>query len=160
MATARQRGNGADLHAEEEWARPENVVRDPSVGQLFSRLSEDASRLVRDEMALAKLEMRESVAVMKRDAMRVGVALVLVWMAALALTTALVIGLGILFGSYWLSALVVGVLYLAIGAFFASRAAKDVKEHNLVPQATLETLKIDADWAKREAREFKRDLMA
>lgn len=157
---ARYGGNGRDTEAQDEWARPENIIRDPSVGQLFSRFSEDASRLVRDEMALAKLEMRETMDVVKRDAMRFGVALVLVWMAGLALTTALVVGLGALLGNYWLSALIVGVVMLAIGAVFAARGASDLRRHSLTPEATLETLRIDADWAKREAQDFKRDLMA
>lgn len=143
-----------------EWARPENVVHDPSIGQLFSRLSQDASHLMRSEVALAKLELRETMTVVRRDAIRVGVALILAWMGGLALTAALVVGLGALLGNYWLAALIVGVLFAVIGAVLVSRATKDLKESGLKPEATLETLRADADWAKREAQEFKRDLLA
>ena len=135
-------------------------MQEPSLGQLFSRLSEDASRLVQDEIALAKLELRESLDVAKREAVQLGIALVMAGLAGLALTTALVVGLGVLLGNYWLSALIVGVVLMAIGALLARRAAATLRDQGITPQTTLDTLKGDADWAKREARDFKRNLTA
>jgi uncharacterized membrane protein YqjE len=159
MANPARAGNGPMRPLNENAAR-RGVVHEPTLGQLFGRLSEDASRLVQDEVALAKLELRESLDVARREAVQLGVALVMGGLAGLALTTALVIGLGVLLGNYWLSALIVGVLLMGIGALLARRAAATLRDQGITPEATLDTLKGDADWAKREAREFKRNLTA
>jgi hypothetical protein len=50
----------------------------------------------------------------------------------------------------WLSALVVGVVVVAIGAFLVLRARESLKPANLAPRRTVETLKEDQEWAKEQ----------
>jgi xanthine/uracil permease len=50
----------------------------------------------------------------------------------------------------WLSALVVGLVVVAIGAVLVLRARESLKPANLAPQKTVETLKEDAAWAKEQ----------
>jgi uncharacterized membrane protein YqjE len=131
---------------------------EPSLGELFKRLSTDTSELIRHEMSLAKVEMREAGATLARDATKIGVAVALALAGVLALGAFAIVGLGDLFNNYWLAALVVGVLFLAIGGYLAKNALDDVKRRGLKPQKTVETLREDASWVKQEGRELKRDL--
>jgi uncharacterized membrane protein YqjE len=131
---------------------------EPSLGELFARLSTDTGELVRQELSLARAEMKQMGATLARDAARMGTALVLALAGALALTTFLVIVLGHLFDSYWVSALVVGVVFLAIGGIMARNATRDIKQRGVTPTQTVNTLRDDALWAKQEAREVKREI--
>ena len=131
--------------------------REPSIGELFSQLSNDASRLIQQELALAKAELRETATMLARDAAKFAVAAVLGLLGALAATAFLIIGLGALLDNYWASALLVTIVYLAVAGLLARSAAKEIKTRGVKPEETLRTLREDADWAKREAQALKRD---
>ena len=131
---------------------------EPSLGELLRRLTTDTGELVRQEVSLARAEMREVGGRVARDGAKIGVALGLALAGVLALTAFLVIALGDLVGNYWLGALIVGLVLLAIGGVMAKSAVDDVKRRGIMPQQTVATLKEDAAWAKEEAREVKREL--
>ncbi len=130
-----------------------------SLGELVKQLTADSGELVRSELALAKAELRRTAATMARDAAKMGAAAGLGLAGVLALTAFLIAGLGgLMDGKYWLSALIVGVLYVAVAGVLSKNALADLKRHGLAPQKTVATLRDDAAWAKREAREVKREL--
>jgi len=131
---------------------------EPSLGELFRRLTTDTSELVRQEISLAKTEARQAGATLARDGTRIGIAVGLALAGALALTAFLVILLGDLLDNYWLGALLVGVVLLAVGGILARNAVADVKRRGLTPEQTIDSLREDARWAKQEAREVKREL--
>jgi uncharacterized membrane protein YqjE len=131
---------------------------DASLGELFRRLTTDTTDLVRQEIALAKVEMREVGATAARDGARLGMAMGLALAGALTITAFLVLVLGSALHNYWLAALIVGLALLAIGAVLARGALADIKTRGLTPQQTIGTLREDAAWAKTEAREVKREL--
>jgi uncharacterized membrane protein YqjE len=131
---------------------------EPSLGELLRRLTTDTGELVRQEVSLARAEMREVGGRVARDGAKIGIALGLALAGVLALTAFLVIALGDLVGNYWLGALIVGLAMLGIGGFMAKSAVDDVKRRGITPQQTIATLKEDAAWAKDEAREVKREL--
>ena len=130
---------------------------EPSLGELFRRLTTDTSDLVRQEILLAKTELRQTTSAVARDSAKVGVAAGLALAGALTLTAFLVVGLGDLLNNYWLSSLIVGLVLLAIGAVLARGALHDLKT-GLAPEQTIATLREDAAWAKGETREVKREL--
>jgi uncharacterized membrane protein YqjE len=130
-----------------------------SLGDLFKRLSADSSHLVQQEIQLAKMELQESAARAAKAATRIGVAFVLALPGIMALTAALVIGLGILINSYWVSALIVGVVILVIAAILAKSAVGNFKS-GLAPRETVKTVREDVDWAKRESERVKQRLSA
>lgn len=134
--------------------------REASLGELFGQLSNDATRLIRQEVTLAKSELRETGSRLARDGARLAAAAGLALMAALAATAFLIIALGDLFDNYWLSALVVTLLFGAIAAALGKSAMADIRSAGIRPEATLETLREDREWAKREAQGLKRDLTA
>ncbi len=131
---------------------------EPSLGELFKRLTTETSELIRHEMSLAKVEMREAGATLARDATKIGVAVGLALAGVLALGAFAIVGLGDLFNNYWLAALIVGVLFLAVGGYLAKNAINDVKRRGVTPRKTVETLREDASWVKQEGRELKREL--
>jgi uncharacterized membrane protein YqjE len=131
---------------------------EPSLGDLFRRLTTDTSELVRQEVALAKTELREAGSTLARDGTRIGIAVGLSLLGALSVTAFLVILLGDLLNNYWLSALIVGLVFLAIGGMLAKNAVNDVKRRGLAPKQTIGSLREDAAWAKQEARDVKREL--
>lgn len=131
-----------------------------SLGDLLRRLGDDGTRLLRQEVSLAKLEMREMVAGLVKDLIGLAIAGTLALLGGLALTATLIMVLGrfVFGGNYWLGALVVGAVFLVVGGLWALAAARGMGE-NLKPDATLDSMRADVKWAKREARDFKREVM-
>lgn len=125
---------------------------------LVGRLGRDTSELLRGEIALAKLEMRETVTGMARDSAGLAIGLVLILGGGLALLTAIILVLGNLIGAYWASALIVAVALLGIGALVAFSALGRIRRREIAPKETIESLREDKEWAADEARELRREL--
>lgn len=131
------------------------------IGELFKRLTSDTSELIRQEAALAKAEIRETGSALAGDARDIGIAIGLAVAGSLALVAFLVIALGnLLDGRYWLSALIVGTIALAIGMMMAKHAVSDMKQRGFTPKQTMDTLREDKAWASQQARELSHDLTA
>lgn len=137
---------------------PSDRNSEPSFGDLVSRLTTQTGVLIRQEVALAKVELRETGTTLARDSAKVGAGLMIAWAGMLALTAALVVGLANLFDSYWLAALVVGAIYVIVGWMLARSAMNDVRHRGLAPKQTVDTLREDADWAKEQAKALGQDL--
>jgi len=121
-----------------------------SLGDLFSDLSRETTTLVRQEVQLAKAELTQSATEAAR-----GIGMLLAG-GAVAYAGLLFLLLAIVFGliqagwDAWLSALVVGLVVVAIGAVLVLRARESLKPANLAPRRTVETLKEDQEWAKEQ----------
>ncbi len=151
VKTPRDRINafGSDRHAQQE----------ASLGDLLSRLTSDTTALVQQEVALAKAELKQTGIRLGKDAAKIGVAVALAFVGGLALTAFLIIALGkVLGGSYWLSALLVGVVAFGVGYAMVKSAIKDIGDRGITPQQTVDSLRENQQWAKREGRDLKRDL--
>ena len=131
---------------------------EPALGDLFRQLAQDSATLVRQEMALAKAELRENVKSVARDTAKIAVGAVVAAVGALVMVAFLVLLLGDVVGKYWAGALIVGVLFVAIGAFLAMGAMKRLKKDTLAPEQTLQTLKEDKQWLRSEMQQVRRDL--
>ena len=77
----------------------------------------------------------------------------------MAITAALVIGLGILIDSYWVSSLIVGVIILVVAGLLAKAAISGLKK-GLAPKESAKSVREDVDWAKRESQRVKQELSA
>jgi uncharacterized membrane protein YqjE len=126
-------------------------VRDEadSLGELFSRLTADLSKLVRDEVELAKVELTGTVQEMRTAGMSIGAAGLFGVMAFLLLSFAAAWGLaevvpeGVAF-------LIVGAVYGAVALALAAIGRQRLKAVKPVPEQTVETLKEDVAWAKQQ----------
>lgn len=131
---------------------------EPSLGQLFKELAQESSTLIRQEVALAKTEMRQTFSEAAKDAVGVAVWGAVAAIGGLVLVACLVIALGDLLDNYWLSALIVGGLFVIVGGAMAMSNIKKLKNLNYAPENTIATLKEDKQWAQAEAQHVKRDL--
>lgn len=131
-------------------------TKDRSVGELLSELSKETSQLVHQEVELAKAEMTQKLnqAMVGGRAIAIAAVIALLTLGAL---TAFLIAVLATFMPVWLSALIVTVVYAAIGWFFVSRAQHKFKQASPpVPKQTIETVKEDVEWAKHPTRSAKR----
>jgi uncharacterized membrane protein YqjE len=131
---------------------------EPALGDLFRQLAQDSATLVRQEVALAKAELRENVKSVARDTAKIAIGAVVAAVGALVMVAFLVLLLGDVVGEYWAGALIVGVLFVAIGAFLAMGAMKRLKKDTLTPEQTIQTLKEDKQWLQSETKRVRRDL--
>lgn len=129
----------------------------PGLGELFKELARDTGDLVRHEIRLAKLEVAEATTTMVSDLVQVAIALVVAGVGALTLVVAMVLGIGALLdGAYWAGALITGGVLVLIGGLMALRALAELKRTKLKPEAAVESLKENREWATEEVRQLAR----
>ncbi len=123
---------------------------DPSVGQLLVQLSEQSSRLVRDELALAQIEIKNTV---RHAGIGVGLfsaAGVLALFGVGALVATAIVALALVL-PLWLSALIVTVVLFAAAGVAGLLGRNQVQQASPTPEQTIENVKRDVD-AVQEAR--------
>ena len=116
----------------------EERAANESLGDLLGEVTEDLSTLMRQELALAKAELRESAKNTGRGAGMLGGAAYAGSMAVLFLSIALWTALATLIGGGW-SGLVVAVIWAAIAAVLFVVGKGQLKKVKGAPQ-TMETL--------------------
>ena len=121
-----------------------------SLGDLFSDLSRETTTLVRQEVQLAKAELTQSATEAARGIGMLVAGGAVAYAGLLFLLLAIVYGLIEAGWEAWLSALVVGLIVVVIGAILVLRARESLKPANLAPRRTVETLKEDQEWAKEQ----------
>jgi len=123
-------------------------LRERPVAEFPKQLANETTTLVRQELDLAKAEMREKAGKVGAGAGMWGTAGAAALLALGALTAFLILALDGVMPS-WLAALIVGIAYAAIAGFLYLRGKQRVEEAGSpVPEQTVETLKEDAQWAK------------
>jgi hypothetical protein len=110
-----------------------------SMGELLAAVSQDITNLLRQEIALAKAEVRKSVSSAGKGAGMLAGAGVAGHMVLLFLSISVWWGLGSSIGRGW-SALVVAAVWLVIAAVLAAVGRSEMKSVSGVPQTT-ETIK-------------------
>jgi hypothetical protein len=131
-------------------AGPYDDIGDVSVGELVGNVTRDLSTLMRQELALAKAEVKAEAGKTGKAAGALGAAAFAGFMAVLFLSICLWWALGNLIGNGW-SALVVAVLWGIVGAVLYSSGRKKLQEVNPTPERTVDTLKNVPDALKGEA---------
>lgn len=123
-----------------------------SLGELFGDLAKETSMLVRQEVQLAKTEMTEKVSAVGKDAGMIAVGGFVAYAGLLAFIATLIIALGQLGVPWWLASLIVGVVVAAVGYFLIQKGINAIKQTNMAPQQTIQTLKEDRQWASEQMR--------
>jgi MFS family permease len=131
-------------------------LRERSLGELFGKLSNETSTLIRQEMELARAELVEKGREAGKGAGLFGGAGVVGLLSAGALTACIILLLDLAMAS-WLAALIVAVVLGAVAAVLALQGRDRVQRATPpVPEQTVETVKEDVEWAKTQARSAKR----
>ena len=118
-----------------------------SLGDLLGEVTRDLSTLIRQEIALAKAELKESAGKAAKGAGTLGGAAYAAGMTVLFLSIALWWALGTLIGNGW-SGVIVAVLWAVIGLILYVIGRNQLKEIEGAPQ-TVETLKEIPETLKR-----------
>ena len=122
---------------------------DQSLGELFSDLTRDFGALVRDEVQLAKTEITEEVRQTAKAGGMLGGAAYAGIMAVLLLSFAAAWGLSELV-PVGVAFLIVGLVWAAIGGVLYARGRAQLRDLNLKPEQTIETIREDVQWAKQQ----------
>jgi len=129
---------------------PRPDVEGRSVGELIGQVTSDLSMLMRQELDLAKAELRHEASKAGKAGSMLGAGGVLAHLTLVFLALALMFALGNVMDLGW-AALIVGVL-LAIGAgVLFSVGRRKLREVNPKPEQTVETVKEDVKWARTRA---------
>jgi len=128
----------------------EPAAADPSntsVGELIGEISDDLSKLFRQEVELAKAEVRQEATKAGKAAGILGGAGFAGYLTVLFLSFALVYGLGNVMDYGW-AALIVAAIWGIVAAVLYANGRKKLKDVDPMPRRTVETLKEDAQWIK------------
>lgn len=128
---------------------PPGVEQDASLGELLSRLTDQFSTLVRQEVALAKTEITAEVKRAGKAGGLFGAAGALGYLALLLVLVAVAWGLAEVM-PIWLGFLIVGAVVGIVAAALGGLGKKEADKVDPVPHQTMETLKEDAEWAKNQ----------
>lgn len=127
--------------------RPE----DESIGKLIGEVAGDVSKLFRQEVALAKAELKEEAAKAGKAGGMLAGAGFAGYMVAVLLSLALVFALDAVMPLGW-AAVVVAVIWAIIGGVLYAMGRNRMKDVDPVPRQTVETLREDAQWARDQTR--------
>lgn len=128
-----------------------DVRQERSIGDLFGELTRDLSTLLRKELELAKIELKEEVAKGGKAGGMLGGTAVAGMMSLLLLSFALAWGLAEIMPTGF-AFLLVGLIYAAVAAALYFKGKEELAKVRPVPEQTIETLKEDAAWARQQMR--------
>lgn len=120
-----------------------------SLGDLFTELAGETGTLVRQEISLAQAELTQTAFKTGKNVGNLAVGGAVGFVAVLAVTAAVILLLA-LFIPAWLSALIVGAVIAVAAYFMISSALSALRKTDPLLRNTIETLKEDAKWLKKE----------
>jgi hypothetical protein len=136
-----------------------------SVADLLRDLSTETVSLVRQELDLARAEMRDKLEVYQKSTLALGAGAALLLGALFTGLWALNTGLTALLAqsmalevAVWLSPLILTLVLGAMGWGMIRGAMKQMKEEGLVPRQTTTALKDDKRWVQEKAHEIKEEI--
>lgn len=126
--------------------------RDRSLGQLFSDLSSQASRLIHDEIELAKIELTDKAQSLSVAGAYIAAAAVggLLFLGTLTAMLTLLLALVV---DAWIAAGIMTAVWLVVTVALGLLARERYKRMRTpLPEQTIETVREDIQWAKDPTR--------
>jgi H+/gluconate symporter-like permease len=139
----------------------DTTTQSNSIPGLLRELRDDAGTLLKQQVTLAKVELKENVSRLGGHVAKIAVGGVVTLVGA----TVLLIGLGQLLGvlleaaglsddtAQWLGPVIIGLVVAVIGWALLSKAKKALAHDNIAPRQTFETLKADQQWAQNKLQQ-------
>jgi uncharacterized membrane protein YqjE len=124
-----------------------------SFGELLRDLAHGGAQLLRDEFRLARIELTSIAGASARGTAFVALGAVLLLLGGLTLASGVVLLIGDQWlprDRYWLAALIALVITGSLAGWFAKRGLAQLSPLRLAPDDTIETLKEDKEWLKRQ----------
>jgi len=127
------------------------VVHGESIGGLLRGILIDVRTLIREEIELARIEIREQAGRARAAAVSFAIAAVALACGGILLLVALATGIAdLLDWPIWSGFLIVAVLLSLVGMVTLSSGRKQLRKVHAVPEETVSTLKENSEWiAKR-----------
>jgi predicted phage tail protein len=120
-----------------------------SLGDLFSELAGETGTLVRQEIALAQVEISRKASKVGTNVGSLAVGGAVGYAGFLAILAGVIMGLAY-FMPAWLAALIVGAVVAAVSYFMISSALTNLKNTELTPTESVDSIKEDAKWLKNQ----------
>lgn len=138
-----------------EFHRSENRgnghFEDRSTPELFKELGRQAQRLLREEVRLARAEVKEEATSAAKGGVVAGVGGALLYGGVLALIACVGFALALAM-PLWAAFLITGLAFVLIGGLVAAGGAARIRQASLKPEETTRTLKEDGRWASETMR--------
>jgi hypothetical protein len=125
------------------------ITKEPSVKELFGDLARETGTLVRQEVRLAQIEMTDKATFAGKQAAFIAAGGALGIVGMLSLVAALILGLGTLI-PLWVSALVVGIVFVSAAVVLAELGVQRLKHLDPRPRQTISELKETRSWAQSQ----------
>jgi drug/metabolite transporter (DMT)-like permease len=123
--------------------------REPSLASLLGGVVGDMQTLVRQEIALARQEIREELSGAKDAGTALAIAVGVLAVGGLLLVLTLAQALAyFLHWPVWAGYGVVGIVLAAVGYIMFSSAQKRMQQISPLPEKTVETMKENVEWIK------------
>ena len=122
---------------------------DLSIGQLLGELVTEMTTLVRQEVQLAQTELSHKAAQVGKNLGFLAVGGMVAYAGLLAIIAAVILLLDT-FMDAWIAALIVGVVVALVGYLLVQKGLTALKNVDLTPRQTIESLKESGDWAKEQ----------
>jgi hypothetical protein len=132
-------------------AHQEPLEQDRSVSHLLSAVTADLQTLFRQEVELAKAEVRDEASRAGKAAGMFGGAGFAGYMVLLFLSLAAVLGLANVIDGGW-AALIVAVVWGAVAAVLFLKGRARMKSVSPKPERTVQTMKENAEWARHPTK--------
>lgn len=129
-----------------------DAIGERPLGELVSELVHEGQTLLREEVRLAKAEVRNEARKASKAGAALGAGGAVLYVALMCLAATLVL-IGATFMPAWLSALIVTALLAIAGYVALQRGQAELKKLN--PARPVENLKEDGRWAKETMRSIK-----
>ena len=123
---------------------------DRSLGELFGDLARDMGTLVSQEVTLARTEVAEAATRVAKDIAMLAAGGLVAYAGLLAIIAATIFLIADRGVPLWLSALIVGSIVAAIGYVLVQRGITALKQQDLAPRRTMQSIKEDTQWAKEQ----------
>ena len=117
------------------------------LSELFSDLVTETSNLVRNEVALARVELTDKASKIGRNVGSLVIGGAVAYAGMLAIGAAVIMLLSRVIPN-WLAALIVGLVVAGIAWLMISKAIAALRRVELKPEETVESVKEDAQWIK------------
>jgi predicted phage tail protein len=127
------------------------VVRkeERSIGELFSELANETSTLIRQEVALAQVEITRKATSAGKNVGYLAAGGFVGYAGLLAIIAGVIMGLSY-FIPAWLAAIIVGAIIAVVSYVLVSSALTSLRNMEVKPTETVESIKEDARWLKNQ----------
>ncbi len=122
-------------------------IEERPLSELFSDLVTETSNLVRNEVALARVELTDKANKIGRNIGSLVIGGAVAYAGVLAIGAAVIMLLSRIMPD-WLAALIVGLIVVCVAWLMISKAITALRKVELKPEETVESVKEDAQWIK------------